>query len=229
MGLQGAVICIKRYAEFSSKSMRLKKRYIFLLGRPGCGKSAVYNQLVKRLKEENLAEDFPRVDDFPKLWKLFQEDVEQKRSRRTEDGGYKVTDDTVWDDLLKEVNEDIKPMAKEGRVVFVEFSRNDYKRAFKNFDKEILDQAVGIYIDVPFEICWQRNVARHKKALAEGTDDHLVSKEEMEKTYKIDDGLEFAKIAPFPVEIIDNSKDGEEFLNQQIENIIKILKEKYTE
>jgi adenylate kinase family enzyme len=209
--------------------MRLKKSYIFLLGRPGCGKSAVYNKLVKYLKEEKLADDFPRVDDFPKLWKLFQEDVEQKRSRRTEDGGYKVTDDTVWDDLLKELNNDIKNMTKEGRVIFVEFSRDSYKRAFKNFDKDVLEKAMGIYIDVPFEICWQRNVERHKKALAEGTDDHLVSKEEMEKTYKYDDGIEFAKTAPFPVEVIDNSKEGEEFLNEQIKNIIKILKEKYTE
>ncbi len=208
--------------------MGLKKRYIFLLGRPGCGKSAVYNRITKRLKEEGLAKEFMRVDDFPKLWKLFQEDVERKRSKRTPDGGYKVTDDTVWDDLLKELNEDIKKLEKEDRVVFVEFSRNDYKRAFKNFDKEILDKAVAIYIDVPFDICWERNVKRHQKAIAEGTDDHLVSREEMEKTYKYDDGLEFAKNAPLPVEIIDNSKEGDEFLNQQVERIIQILKEKYS-
>ncbi|MBN1899044.1 MAG: hypothetical protein JW827_09720 [Spirochaetes bacterium] len=209
--------------------MKLNKRYIFLLGRPGCGKSAVYNQLVRRLKEENLADEFPRVDDFPKLWKLFQEDTRQKRSRRTEDGGYKVTDDTVWDDLLKEVNQDILPMSREGRIVFVEFSRDNYTRAFKNFDPNLLDRAMGLYIDVPFEICWRRNVARHEKARAEGTDDHLVSKEEMEKTYLHDDGLEFADNSSFPVEVIDNSKEGEDSLNKQIEKIVKLLKEKYTD
>lgn len=208
--------------------MQLNKNYIFLLGRPGCGKSAVYNYLTKRLKEENLALEFPRVDDFPKLWKLFQTDTQQKRSRRTEDGGYKVTDDTVWDDLLKEVNSEIISMEKEGRVVFVEFSRNSYKRAFKNFSAEVISKSIAIYIDCPFEICWRRNVERHQKAVAEGTDDHLVSKEEMEKTYLIDDGLEFAKLNILPVEVIENKDDGIEKLALQVESIVKLLKEKYT-
>ncbi len=216
--------------------MRLKVKYIFLLGRPGCGKSAVYNQLIKRLKNEGLANDFPRVDDFPKLWAKFQGDdelegrgEERKYSRRTDDGGYKVINEKMWDELLVEVNTDIKKMGQDGRVIFVEFSRDNYSRAFKNFDNEVLDTSMGIYIDVPFEICWQRNVERHKKAIAAGSDDHLVSKEEMEKTYKIDDGLQFAKNSPLPVEVVDNSKNGEEFLKEQIERIVSILKEKYTE
>lgn len=215
--------------------MELKKSYIFLLGRPGCGKSAVYNQVIKKLKNEQLAYDFPRVDDFSKLWSKFMEDDKnelegkpRKYSRKTEDGGYKVINDKTWHELLQEVNTDIIPMQKKGRVVFVEFSRDNYIDAFKNFSKDILNHALALYINVPFEICWQRNAARHEKALKNGTDDHLVSKEEMEKTYKIDDGLEFAKNSPLPVEIIDNSKNGEEYLKNQINNIISILKEKYT-
>ncbi len=216
--------------------MRLKKKYIFLLGRPGCGKSAVYNRLIERLKEEGLAEDFPRVDDFPKLWAKFQEDdkresegKERLYSRKVPEGGYKVTNDDMWNELLKEVNEDIKKMEKEGRVVFVEFSRSNYKEAFSNFDKEVLDKSVAIYIDAPFEVCWERNVARHQKAVKEGHDDHLVSKEEMEKTYKYDDGKELPGNVPLPVEIVDNSKTDLEYLNSQIEKIVNLLKEKYSE
>ncbi|MBU1078155.1 MAG: hypothetical protein KKH98_12735 [Spirochaetes bacterium] len=213
----------------------LTKKYIFLLGRPGCGKSAVYNKLIDHLKEEGLAEEFPRVDDFPKLWaKFMQDDKNEKEgkqraySRKTDDGGYKVVNDMMWHELLKEVNEDIIPLKKTGRIVFVEFSRDSYHSAFNNFSPDVLDHALALYIDVPFEICWKRNVARHEKAISEGSDDHLVSKEEMEKTYKIDDGLTFAKNAPLPVEVIDNSQNGEDFLDEQIRKIIIILKEKYT-
>ncbi|MDD5066219.1 MAG: hypothetical protein PHF84_04165 [bacterium] len=215
--------------------MVITKQYIFLLGRPGCGKSAVYNQLIKRLKEEQLASDFPRVDDFPKLWAKFQADDKLEKegktrrySRKTEDGGYKIINDSLWDELLKEVNVDIIKMAQKGRVLFVEFSRDSYQRAFANFSKDVLAQALALYIDVPFEICWERNVERHKKALAAGSDDHLVSKEEMEKTYKTDDAGKFSRSAPCPVEVIDNSKSGTDFLNQQIETIIGLLKKKYS-
>lgn len=214
--------------------MQLQKKYIFLLGRPGCGKSAVYNQLIKRLQDESLAKEFPRVDDFPKLWAKFMGDDKREEngeeriySRKTEDGGYKVTNDIMWHELLQEVNQDIINMQKEDQVLFVEFSRDKYKDAFNNFSTEVLDKALALYIDVPFETCWERNVTRHEKAVAAGTDDHLVSKEEMEKTYKIDDGLFFAEDAPLPVEVIDNSKQGEDHLNNQIENIVSILKEKY--
>ena len=215
--------------------MKLQKKYIFLLGRPGCGKSAVYNKLIDRLKEENLAEDFPRVDDFPKLWAKFQADDEREKnneprlySRKTEDGGYKVTNNDMWNELLKEVNEDIKKMEQENRVVFVEFSRDSYKTAFKNFDEDVLNKAVAIYIDAPFEVCWERNVARHQKAVKAGADDHLVSKEEMEKTYLHDDGKELPGNVPLPVEIVDNSKDDLSYLDSQIEKIVQLLKEKYS-
>lgn len=215
--------------------MGLIKQYVFLLGRPGCGKSAVYNQLKKRLLEEKLADDFPRVDDFPKLWAKFQNDDALERegqsrlySRKTADGGYKIIRDELWDELLKEVNADIVPLSRPGRVVFVEFSRDSYERAFKNFSRPVLEKALALYIEVPFEICWERNVERHKKALAAGSDDHLVSKEEMEKTYKADDGGTFAGKAPCPVEVVDNSQSGEESLTRQIEAIVKILKEKYS-
>ena len=83
---------------------------IFLLGVPGCGKSELFRRLTKKLEGKGLFSKFPRVDDFPKLWAIFMEDQKSQkweRCRPTEDGGYKVTDDTVWDDILKEVNKDV--------------------------------------------------------------------------------------------------------------------------
>ncbi|MGM0442319.1 MAG: hypothetical protein ACQEQC_07860, partial [Elusimicrobiota bacterium] len=110
---------------------------IFLLGMPGCGKSEVYRRLTARLENDGLYKSFPRIDDFPKLWKIFKEDEKTgkwERSRPTDDGGYKVTDETVWNDILKEVNKDVLKMqesADEDTIIFVEFSRPNYLHSIK--------------------------------------------------------------------------------------------------
>ena len=107
--------------------------YVFLLGRPGCGKSTVYKALAPKLEAAGVASDFERVDDFPKLWNLFQTDAEFRRCRRTEDGDYRVTDDTVWDDVLMELGKDVEARSSPGKIIFIEFARDSYVRALLNW------------------------------------------------------------------------------------------------
>ncbi len=209
---------------------------VFLLGIPGCGKSAFYRRLISRLEEEEMFTSFPRIDDFPKLWNIFMEDEksgEWKRCRRTEDGGYKVTDDKVWDDILEKVNEDVLKLKKssgEDRLIFIEFSRPDYVHSIlKNFSESIISEAIAVYLDVPFEICWQRNVRRHEQAIKEGSDDHLVSREEMEKTYGSDDKKDLKEQLPFPVIFVyPDSPIPDDFtkLDEGVEKLVELLKRK---
>jgi len=211
------------------------KKTVFLMGVPGCGKSAFYKRFIKRLEEEGLFKEFVRVDDFPKLWSIFMEDQNSgqwKRCRPTEDGGYKVTDDTVWDDILKEVNKDVLKLLQEkpdNTMIFIEFSRPNYVHSINNnFSEEILQNAFGVYMDVPFEVCWERNVRRHRKALEAGTDDHLVSREEMEETYGSDDKDDLNDGLAFPVYFIyPDSQKEDDFtkLDEGIEMILGKLKE----
>ncbi|MDI6643333.1 MAG: hypothetical protein QMD95_04735, partial [Candidatus Hodarchaeaceae archaeon] len=58
--------------------------FVFLLGRPGCGKSVVYRFLSERLRAEGLAEEVMRIDDFPVLQELLDRDTEFKRHYRKE-------------------------------------------------------------------------------------------------------------------------------------------------
>lgn len=201
---------------------------VFLLGRPGCGKSEIFRRISEKLKEEKIADDFFRLDDFPKLWAIFQEDEKSGRwrySRPTPDGGYKVTDDRVWDLILQQLNEDIRKEMRPKRIIFVEFSRPNYLHSLKNFSEEILKRSLIIYINCSFETCWERNVRRHKAALAKGTDDHLVSREEMEKTYLYDDREELLKNPLYPVVEIDNEKEGTEHLILAAKQVVEKIKE----
>lgn len=210
---------------------------VFLLGTPGCGKSVFYRRLIKRLKDENIYQKFTRVDDFPKLWNIFMEDEKTgkfTRCRATSDGGYKVTDPSVWDDILKEVAEDVLKIKKEqpDTLLFIEFSRPNYVHSIRNnFHQEILQDAITVYLDVPFDICWERNLRRHQKALEAGTDDHLVSRDEMEETYGSDDKeklkSDFRQTMPVIFIYPDSRKENDfKKLDEGVEKVVKKLKVK---
>ena len=101
------------------------KKYIFLLGRPGCGKSAVYRRAIQDFSEKSIAVNFERIDDFPRILIVNEQDKEQKRHKPMADGGFLITDDTVWDDVLRIVNDDAKKASADNKIIFIEFARNN--------------------------------------------------------------------------------------------------------
>lgn len=53
--------------------------YVILLGRPGCGKSVVYQLLTDRISQEKLADKVMRIDDFPILKEIAEQDKDFKK------------------------------------------------------------------------------------------------------------------------------------------------------
>lgn len=195
---------------------------VFLLGRPGSGKSAVYRIIKEELRERDYDIEAKRIDDFPLLQQIFEEDTEHERHRPAEDGeGVKITDDTVWDDLSKALNEYAKKLQSHDRLLFIEFSRESYVRAFQNFSPEVMENSIAVYIDCPFEICWERNVERWKGG--EGIDAHLVSKEEMRETYGEDDHDELSENIDIPLLYVKNDYSGLDRLRKEIQEVIEEL------
>jgi hypothetical protein len=111
-------------------------------------------------------------------------------------------------------------------MVFFEFARSNCVEAVQNFDKSILDNCIVIYMEVSFDICWARNVARHEAAIAENGDDHLVPRAEMEKRFRYDDKDAFVQHMQdqnIPVLVVHNEADGEEHLKKQVEELFRNL------
>ena len=194
---------------------------VFLIGRPGCGKSIVYKILVEQLRARGYKGDIMRVDDFPILKGIFEQDVEQKRHRRFPGGGMKITDDNVWRDLSMALNEQALKLQSENRLLFIEFSRDSYVQAFKHFSPEVMQNSAIIYIDAPFDVCWERNARRAREE--KGLDAHLVSREEMEKTYLHDDHEELQKRVEMPVFIVKNYSDDIKSLKSELEKVVDKL------
>jgi len=210
-----------------------KPIYIFLLGRPGCGKSEFFRRLSKRIIEEKIATKIDRIDDYPKLeakWKEAKSKKDFSRIKPSEDGSnldssFTIVDLSIYDEVLKELSDEILKKRDEYEVLFIEFSRPKNLEAIRNFNKEILKNSIAVYLDVPFEICWERILSRIKKMKEQGIDGHLVPKEKMKSMYEYDDKEEFLKNSPVPVVHIQNrEKVGFKKINKGVEEAIKLLK-----
>jgi len=204
--------------------------FVFLLGRPGCGKSTIYCLLEQKLKKEGLAREVMRIDDFPVLKELLDRDTQLKRHYRKE-GGFVVTDFTILDEVLKRINDQLGGLERPGRVIFVEFARDRYTDALRNFDREVLGRALICYIYCPFDVCVERNVRRFEEAKGKTLDDHIAPRDIMERYYRYDDyeGLylqsieELKRRAPAPLVVVRNDAEGLGRLERELEAILDTL------
>jgi hypothetical protein len=206
---------------------------VFLLGRPGCGKSALYYALEKQIRASGQAQTFERVDDFPKVWArmhrddaLEQNGKERIYTQRSDDGAYLITDEHFFDDILKEVSADVLNIDKPDHLIFLEFARPNYVEAIQNFDQRILDRCLAIYMEVSFDICWARNVARHEAEMTQDGDDHFVYRETMEEIYLNDDRdafVQYMRDRSIPVFVVNNEADGEEHLEELVQELFENL------
>ncbi|MBU4561738.1 hypothetical protein L6386_05440 [bacterium] len=207
--------------------------FIFLLGRPGCGKSVIYEMLTERLKRRKVAKEFIRIDDFPILKELFDKDVHFKRHRRKA-GGFEVTDWSIVDEVLKIVNDRIIKLEKKNRIIFIEFARNNYLQALKNFTPEVLEKSLILYIFAPYQVCYERNIKRFQEKEGEDLDSHIVPPDLMESYYKEDDFEELLLeseerlkgASPAPLIVIDSRKTGKVELRPEVEKAARALEER---
>ena len=203
---------------------------IFLLGRPGCGKSVIYEMLTKNLKGKGFAYEFLRIDDFPILKELLDRDVHFKRHRR-EAGGFKVTDWSIVDEVLAGMSKKIERLYRPGRVIFVEFARDSYLHAFSNFTPQLLKKSLILYVFAPYEVCCQRNIKRFKERKGHDLDAHIVPPHLMETYYKEDDfeklflesGKKLEEVSPIPLIVIDSSKTDWTYLESEIDRVAGVL------
>lgn len=209
--------------------MKIKNPFILLLGRPGCGKSAIYKLLTQKFKKKSIADEFERIDDFPILKELLDKDTEFKRHIR-KDGGFAVTDWTIVDEVLQIINQRIFEKVKDNKIIFVEFARAKYIDALKNFTQEFLDNSIILYIKVDFGVCLKRNEERFKTAGDRDIDAHIVPPDLMKSYYKDDDienlletkGEEYTKkILPYRLFVLDNNESGLDKLEQKLDKFVQ--------
>jgi adenylate kinase family enzyme len=167
---------------------------LFVLGLPGSGKSTVARYITTYTK--GMAWKATRINDYVILQNMFMADTEHKQFKPTEYGGFDVLDLTAFDIALQRLEQEINkhisssPMPEE--LILIEFSRNEYQRAFLQFSPAFLQDAYFLYLDVDIETCKGR--IRERVAHPSTEDDFFVSEYIFRAYYNKDNGQSISSI-----------------------------------
>jgi len=185
---------------------------LFLLARPGAGKSEVIRFLkgldpAERLRDYHVGE-LAEIDDFPMLWTWFEEDAILRElgnpALYTDDAGY-FKDIRLWDLLIRRIGLEYSKFLRDhpdwtGRgTVLVEFSRGvqhgGFRRAFEHLSPELLNRGSALYIDVSWEESLRKNRSRFNPEKPDSILEHGLSDEKLEFLYRRSD---WSQLAPDP-------------------------------
>lgn len=131
---------------------------VFVLGRPGSGKSTAYRDIEAFLKQKYAEWSVIHINDYHILYEKSHKDEEHKQFRLTPCDGFDVLDPTLYDYVLKELEAIVQEClsSANNQVVLIEFARDDYRHALKQFDPEFLQDAYFLFIDADIETCLER-------------------------------------------------------------------------
>jgi adenylate kinase family enzyme len=147
---------------------------LFVLGLPGSGKSSVARYISTHARDRRWS--ITHITDYDILYQMFQEDT-QGQFEPADFGGFDIIDLSAFDVALKsleqQVNENIST-AKSTEIILIEFSRNDYQRAFQQFSHpSFLKDGYFLYLDANIGTCKRR--IRERITHPTTSDDHFVS------------------------------------------------------
>jgi adenylate kinase family enzyme len=167
---------------------------LFIVGLPGSGKSEVARNIDKHAKGKFWPGSdnrwrAKRFNDYPILDEMSKDETEGKFFRRLEPRGFNVLEIEAFDIALQRMEQRITnyiSSAKKEEIILIEFARNDYWRAFRQFNKSFLQDAYFIYLGAEVEVCKQRICDRAGEPMYPD-DDYPVSDYIFEKYYHSDD------------------------------------------
>ena len=146
--------------------------------------------------------------------------------------GFALRDSKVLNEVLQLLSEKAILASKTNHFVFIEFARDSYEQALKQFSKTLWQQALVLYIYCDFEKCLERNAKRYQKYHKKDSVNHIVPSDIMHSYYKEDDyeayyvnhlQTELKKKIDTKLVILDNTDESIEALQNKIAAIVEIL------
>lgn len=207
---------------------------VFVLGRPGSGKSTATRRILKLVQRKGWSAI--RVNDYEILqsWYMqekFQPSNQHKRFRSTAHNGFDVTDFSVLNTALEELEKRVWKYIYSAKndFILIEFARDDYGKALSYFSNNFLQNAYFLLLDADIDTCIQRV---HNRTVHPTTaDDHFVSDDIIRlyyhkdnKPYMISNLKRDYLIDDKKLEIIDNTSSLQSFaenINKFVEGIFE--------
>ncbi|TMC15630.1 MAG: hypothetical protein E6J34_21585 [Chloroflexi bacterium] len=188
---------------------------IFVLGRPGSGKSTAARYLKRLLQQQEV--HVVHFNDYDILQEMFLADIHHQKFRPTEHNGFDALDFSVLDDALQELELRVREVETMTGVITIEFARDDYARALRLFSPAFLRGAYLLFIDTDLETCLHRVLERVKRAAS--ADDHPSLSEDLFRCYYAYENRLYmsyyarGEFALQQVEVVDNAGSLDDFIS----------------
>jgi adenylate kinase family enzyme len=216
---------------------------VFLLGRPGGGKSTVSQLLETTAQKSGWVTR--HIYDYKHLHDLFQQEIDDNVPKEERSfcqkgpevcQGFDVRNFKVLDTVLKEMadevrTEELKHLTAD-KLLLIEFARQEYCRALDIFGYEILNGAHLLYVKLDLENCIKRVQERADVHRLRSEYDHFVSEDIMRGYYGRDDWSDTgfseylnylqSDLVPVSINEIDNSGTYQE-LEEKVVEIVNLL------
>ena len=176
---------------------------LFIVGLPGSGKSAIARYIDAYIQRRNRFNPdhrwlTSRYNDYPILYTMYKDDNEHKRFVHAKPSGFNVIDFKAFDEALKSLGQwiawlIISKKIQPEEIVLIEFARNNYQIAFRQFDKDFLQDASVIYLGADVKVCKQR-ISDRALEQKYPEDNYPVSDYIFETYYHSDDGQLISQI-----------------------------------
>jgi thymidylate kinase len=204
---------------------------LFVLGRPGSGKSTAYHHIAEYINQQYHSWSTIRFHDYEILQTMFQfeelfpNSCKHRQFHATQYGGFDVLDFPVLDTALRELEKQVRhrydPLREE--LIVIEFARDDYTKALKQFSPAFLKDAYFLFIKADLKTCVQRVKDRVNNPPT--IDNHFVSEDIFTKYYsKLDISLNFKKNLPVSIDRkrikVINSRGTMQDFNAKVEEYI---------
>ena len=173
---------------------------LFILGRPGSGKSTVARYITKLAQHEGWVPT--PYCDYNILYDRFQAELHnpsctQQHFETVDHDGFRVIDFSVLNPALKTIQrkvttslEDCNPATQ--RLFVIEFARDDYIQALRQFDPAFLQDAHFLFLDADVDLCIQR--IHNRVAHPDSIDDHFVSDDIIAGYYQKDSSPDLIRV-----------------------------------
>lgn len=163
---------------------------LFVLGRPGTGKSTAARLMVDIVQKRSWHAQ--HIDDYGILYLMYQNDHTSRFRPASESlDGFDVVDHTVFHEALsklrKRVNRSLTRSLDRMKLVIIEFARSTYRTSLEQFKSDFLRESYFLFLDTDIEMCIDRIKRRAQHPIYE--EDRFISRDAMMAFYIHDDIL----------------------------------------
>ena len=200
---------------------------VFVLGRPGSGKSSTARRIVKLARRRDCSAI--RVNDYDILQEMFKADSTHNKFRFTEYNGFDVLDFSILDTALKETEKRARKQFRSADIIVIEFARDNYGEALKQFSRAFLQDAFFLFLDTDTKTCIQR--IHNRVANPSTLDDHFVSEKILSYYYHTQEMpsnlVEEYGVKKERIKVINNRGSREKFDKKINDLVNSIFEEDY--